>query len=63
MELVREYLIVSFLYRQEREKRSLPAKGLFGYFGNPTGFREHSPEMVRKEVYKMFGKGGANVSR
>jgi hypothetical protein len=56
MEMVREYLIVSFLSRQEREKREQPASGLFGHFGRPSGFREYSPEMVRKTVYREFGK-------
>lgn len=56
MELIREYLIVSFLFRQECEKKEQPPLSLFGSFGRPSGFREHSPEMVRREVYRMFGK-------
>lgn len=54
--MIREYLIVSFLFRQEREKKELPARGLFGHFGRPSGFREYSPEMVRQTVYREFGK-------
>lgn len=61
MEIVREYLIVSFLFRQERELRDTKAQKRFGFFGRPSGVRVYSPEMVRKTVYREFGKSPEEV--
>lgn len=61
MEMVREYLIVSFLFRQKRELRSTKTQNRFGFFGKPTGVKEYSPEMVRKTIYREFGKSPEEV--
>lgn len=46
MEMIREYLIINFLFRQERGRKD----------GTISFYDEYSPEIVRKEIYKMFGK-------